>query len=69
MFWSDFDRINETHFWSMHKNLFIEPEVVTGLGRRNGLELNVNFYQLWSKANREYQIVEFQFRRLQKHYR
>ena len=38
--WSDFDRINETHFWSKHRNNFIAPEVNKGLGRRNGVELN-----------------------------
>ena len=60
--WSDFDRINETHFWSKHRNTFIAPEVETGLGRRNGVELNINFYRLFLvKSNH---IVEFQLRRL-----
>ena len=47
IFWSDFDRINETHFWSKHRNIFIEPDLDSGLGRRNAIELNLNFYRLF----------------------
>ena len=45
--WSDFDRINETHFWSMDRNILIAPEVETGLGRRNGVKLSINIYRLF----------------------
>ena len=35
--WSDFERVNETHFWSMTRNIFIEMKIDAGMGRRNGL--------------------------------
>ena len=44
--WSDFDRVNETHFWSKQRNIFIEPDLDSGLGRRNGIELDLNFHRL-----------------------
>ena len=35
--WSDFERFNETYFWSKQRNIFIEPEIEesTGLSFRS----------------------------------
>ena len=36
--WTDFERANETHFWSATKKTFIEPEVSKSVGTRIVLE-------------------------------
>ena len=28
--WTDFERINQTHFWSPHKKIYINPPISTG---------------------------------------
>ena len=32
--WTDFERANETHFWSPTKKALIEPEVTKSMGTR-----------------------------------
>ena len=31
--WSDFQRFNETHFWSKQRNIFIEPKIEASTGQ------------------------------------
>ena len=34
MFWTDFERTNETHFWSPLKKVFVKPDVDEKMGNR-----------------------------------
>ena len=32
--WSDFDRVNETHFWSNHRKVLLEQDIDDAIGNR-----------------------------------
>ena len=60
-FWSDFDRINATHFWSKHRKILFKPDIEFGTGQRKGLELTWKANQIF-KSNRIIFRPELSFR-------
>ena len=45
--WTDFERINETHFWSPSKQSFIQPDENPDLGNR----LSFQYFATLSRVN------------------